>query len=323
MLQPEGLLVYADSRTAELAFQNSRGLQRIRYAAVAGTPVPNASGSAATLAAGGPTGPQARVFTHELASELRRALASMPENGTPIGLRKLVFWDGSGQPNSPSTAISERVGMAMATPTLKDLGLRAPDSDRDSARCIAAIALALAGSGTEVLPVDFAHSRLAPPKRHAHQRLITVASILLAVLLLSAGYLIYDTERLHSDLNAHQARIAQLKPASDKAETAAKHLSFVNNWRGAGSPYVSCLYYLTQAFPDDGSAWAVSLDIQGNLTGQLQGKATNPNSPQVLADRLKHSGKFKDVKGPDWRSGDRANAREVSFSLTFTFIATE
>lgn len=83
------------------------------------------------------------------------------------------------------------------------------------------------------------------------------------------------------------------------------------------------MYYLTQAFPDDGSAWAVNLDIQGNLTGPLQGKAINPAVAQIIADRLKHSGKFKDVKGPDWRAGDRAKSQEISFSLSFTFIGTE
>ena len=145
MVEPEGLVAYAGPRSLELAFCGSRGLQQIRHVSLVG-----GGGGAGR---GGESEPRPEV--QELAVELRRTVASLPQNGTPASQRRVVFWDGSGLSTPAREFISTRLGMTLNIPSPTDLGMTSVAGNEEIARCIPAIALALAAASETGLPCGF------------------------------------------------------------------------------------------------------------------------------------------------------------------------
>jgi hypothetical protein len=93
---------------------------------------------------------------------------------------------------------------------------------------------------------------------------------------------------------------------------------------------------LTLAMPEDGETYATSLIIRENppqkanagtggktpdpalVTGQLYGKTSDQPRVQQLLDRLRRSPAFTEVKLGGTQDSPRE--REVSFSITFTYL---
>jgi hypothetical protein len=92
-----------------------------------------------------------------LAAEIRRTVAAIPQNGTP---QTLALWNMGGVAN-PESVLQQRLSMPVSTPAVSNLALT---EGIEAQRYAPAVAVALSALESAELPVDFLHSRLAPPK---------------------------------------------------------------------------------------------------------------------------------------------------------------
>lgn len=323
LTSPEGLVIYVAARSAEMVFQNSRGLQRVRSVSLVGGGTPIA---AATAEQGGQEGnppaelqpaAAARPVAHELASELRRTLVSLPQNGTPAGARKIILWDGTDMDTASRTLISERIGLAVAPRSVTELGVSMTTSAPQASRFVPAVALAMEPEVT----VDFLHPRLAAPAKGMAKKWMVYGIVLGALLLVGAGYSVYDLTSKERERSTLEANYKLIEPKAKVADAAEKKLAFVKTFGESMPRFLNCLYAITTCFPDDTSAaWTTNLEIRRDMSGTLSGKATSMNTATWIVDRMKNSKQFKDVKG-DYR--ENARSREVSFTVNFVFSPTE
>ncbi|HWP41410.1 MAG TPA: hypothetical protein VNL70_10830, partial [Tepidisphaeraceae bacterium] len=190
-----------------------------------------------------------------------------------------------------------------------------------------AVALALCGV-RRTLPLDFAHSRLAPrPTRRVGRRGMTGAAIGVAGALV-IGLLYQDLRQQQGELQTLQSRLSELAPDIKQAENLLDRINYGRGYFETRPPVLECLREIAQMFRDDERIWATSFTIRENRRGQLSGKAADSKTPATLADRMRRNPSFSDVKvmdvsetgGSDSRGG---RAREWAFSISFTYTAVE
>lgn len=259
--------------------------------------------------------------------ELRRAISTVPSNGSP---RELVLWDSDGM---DAASLSQGLGFAVRKGELAALGVDASVSpDAGPARKFApAVAVALASLSDQPLAIDFLHSRLAAPKKTLVPRwaLYTAAGVLLAVLI--SAWLYNDLQRQQRDLAADKAKLAQMKPQIDSADAFVSKVSFARGWQSTEPRYVACVKDITAALPNDDATYATSLLVRelttiakggkvvntGQLAGTMYGKTTDQQHVLGVIDGLKQNPAFSDVKPGGTQ--DAGRGREVSFSITFVY----
>ena len=299
------VVAYLNGGGAELALSSHGVLDNIRHVAAA----PAAAGAGVSA---------------ELAAELRRTFAGLPQNGSTAADHRLVIWDGGGHSDQDLRDLGGRLGVETEVQQVAALGADGALSSPASARYAPAIALALAALGG-VLPVDFAHSRLAPLKPHTLRRKIIWGAALALVALGAVAYLVADTQRLATQTQNLQKRYAAMTPQLAEAHATLKRVAAARTWyppdRG-DARFLSCLRSLTLMFPDDGSLWATSIEVQGTLKGQLTAKAVSSRSALAMMDRLSASGKFTGVTLLDLRDVGPASP-DVSISIAFTYVGKE
>ncbi len=129
-----------------------------------------------------------------------------------------------------------------------------------------------------------------------------------------------------------------MKPSLDSANAFVARVSFATGWQKRDPRYLTCLRGLTVALADDDQTYATNVVLResarvgaaagatvsgekpppsGDLFGQINGKASDPNGWSKLQSRLHATPGFTDVKLLSTSNADRL--REVSFSITFNF----
>ncbi len=188
--------------------------------------------------------------------ELRRAISGLPGavNGNP---RELVLWDAAGGSSFDSQTLGESLGVKVRTGDLPIFGVDTSDATKngDGRKYAAAVSLALLGVVEETRPIDFLHSRLAPPKEPRLPRWViysAVATVALAALIYWAVTDLQKEQQALDVLTAVNTKRADVvkadKEFEDKVNIAkAWHLG---TWR-----YKACLWDLTNAAPLDGTYW--------------------------------------------------------------------
>lgn len=266
--------------------------------------------------------------------ELRRAISSAPSNGKR---HELVVWDGGGL---PAGSLNESLGLPVRQADLPALGVVAPETGNgDGRNYAAAVALALCGVGAGEMPVDFLHSRLAPPKAQRIPRGAAAAVLLAIVLIAGAAYGYNDLQNQQKSLDTYKHRLDDMKGEIAAASAFVSKVSFAQGWHGGNPRYLACLRDLTLAIPEDGQTYATSLVIRenvrppgsgaasgtqtkqgeaGTLTGSLYAKTLDQQRAQAVLDRLKRVPAFTDVKSGGTQSAGRGP--EVTFSITFTYL---
>ncbi|GEM_PF-1216296 len=326
-----GIVAYVGAGVMELAVQKGAALQRLTHVAI---------GTAAHIAAAGGASAGMDTPVREVAAELKRTLASLPQNGSAAP-PKLVFWDNGELGASARQLIGELLGLTLDAQPLSALGTIS--ASPEAARCVPAIALGLAAVNPAGPAIDFAHSRLAPPRATTLRRKIIWASSAGALALLIVAGAAVDTHLQASELQRLQKQLSEESPQIAQAKAFESRFTFAKGWYGADPKFINALGYLTQAFPDDGSAWAVNIEVRNdpkpapappaephpapvvmvdNLKVQITGKAVNWNTAQLIEDRLRSGGKFKNVSLLDQRGAGRSST-EVSFSISFEFPGSE
>ncbi|HEY4328152.1 MAG TPA: pilus assembly protein PilM, partial [Phycisphaerae bacterium] len=142
-----------------------------------------------------------------LANEIRRTVAAIPRNGTPM---TLALWNSS-EAENPQSVLEQRLAMPVTMPNVTNLVSTGSQDTRGYAPAVA-LALSAMESG---LAVDFLHSRLAPPKAAGMslQKRLAILGGIVVVSIVGYGY--YDLSNKQADLDNVQASITkQSKPVA-------------------------------------------------------------------------------------------------------------
>jgi hypothetical protein len=312
-----GPMILLGKHGAEVVWRRQGVAQMLRHVSVATAP--------------GAEGPGLAM----LGPELRRVVVMGPVselngNGTVnrTGSSEVELWDGVGLSPQQLGELSARLGLKVrAGDGLKRLNLRSelPSSGASAeaqsemlSRFAPAMALALAGARRELLPLDLAYSKLAPPKVRKFGRRSVWAAALVVVALLGIGALYYDVRQEQSHLDELKDQLKALTPRIDTAKTLLGHVTYAEVYFDKRPPILECLRSLTETFRDGEPIWVTNFSLNDKGKGQLRGKAADQPTVGLFLDRLRLNKKFSDVKLQDARdSGSRAH--DVTFAITFSY----
>jgi hypothetical protein len=266
-------------------------------------------------------------------NELRRAASMLPSSKSG---RELIMWDGTGL---DAKTLSDQIGVQVRSGDLPMLGIAAGSNGTGgnghhgparTGQYGAAIALALQGILDKAAPIDFLHSRLAPPKTHRVPRWAILAAV---VVVLFIGGTIWAYQQLHvqeADVDKRQAVYDAMKSRIDDTRAFVDKVAFAQAWYGGDPRYIACIRDMTVAMSDDPDTFAISLivneppHIQNSktpdthaLTGVLQGKAADQQHVISLVNRLRRYPAFVEVTPGG--SDTAAKGREVTFSIGFKY----
>ncbi|HYO09329.1 MAG TPA: PilN domain-containing protein [Tepidisphaeraceae bacterium] len=266
-----------------------------------------------------------------LGSDLRRMVAMAPSNGS-VASRSILLLDGIGLEPQQVSELSDRLGvpvksggsgdaLGISSALVAPADLDAADS-RGPGRFAPAMALALTGARPELMPLDFMHSRLTPPRVQRIGRTAIWGGILAAAVLLFIVSMYVLVSQKQSDLDALNAQLAELKPAVASSKGAIDRLTYGRGFFDTRPPVLDCLREVAQSFRDDEPLWATGLTFRENRRGTLTGRAADQRIVLALLGRLQKSPRFSEVKAPDLRQADTRSG-EWSFTISFVFNDVE
>lgn len=247
-----------------------------------------------------------------LAGEMRRAAAGgffgtgQPQsgNGTTVPGGELHVWNDARLEAGIVHAFGESSGSTVKLGEAASLGVTgsAGAATQAPAGYAAAVSLAMAGlengRGTAggTLPVDFLHSRLAPPKPVRVQRRTLVISGVSALVLLIAAWAYLDIHSRQLELDDLRAQIKQDTPLLKTAKETVARVEFAQQWSSESPQFLACLNDLTKSLPTDGKTFLTSFNLNEQLKGSFSGKAGSADEAFKMVDKMKESGRFTDVK---------------------------
>ncbi len=263
-------------------------------------------------------------------NELRRVVSTMPASN---GSRELILWDGVGL---DSKSLGTQIGFTIRNGELPSLGVQSTGAARngEGRQYASAVALGLAGIEPSNLPIDFLHSRLAPPKAELIPRwaIYTGLGVILAILL---GVLAYtDLQAKQKELNDLTVDAAAHKGDIDRAKEFVKDMSAAESFHGGDPRYLACMRDLTTAMTDERDTYARNVVLHDvpptkgsapgtkptdprTLTGTLSGSTSDQGKVQALLDNMRKVHGFKDVK---LGSSNNAPGHQVTFTINFTYL---
>jgi hypothetical protein len=284
-----------------------------------------------------------------LGSELGRALALTRANGNTTAASDLMLWDGVGLSGAQVNELAERSGVRVhasdamtmlnlepSTTAVAEDGTMGERNAGAVAESFApAIALAAAAADRELLPLDFTRSQLTPRRVRKVGARTSWGVVGAALLILLIGGLYYVDERRQSELDGINADLDGKKAKIQDAQTIVGRMDYTKGYFDARPPLLECLRELTLSFRDDERIWTTTLSLREEerrtekekklppiRKGQLQGKAYDSTVVYTMLDRLRKNPKFQDVKLQKVADVG-GKSREVTFSATFNFIASE
>jgi hypothetical protein len=164
------------------------------------------------------------------------------------------------------------------------------------------------------LPLDFLHSRLAPPRqRRLGRPVLWGAAAALAVL----GATVYLWWGWHTDQQqaaALQRSIEKLRQPAQQARNVVDDVAFAAGWYDPRPRYLDCMLEITRAFPQEERIYVTSLAMKDDLQVLLIGKSATQEAVQEVLDRLIANPRLTNVKTVYMRKA-AANSPEVSFAL--------
>jgi hypothetical protein len=273
------------------------------------------------LALNGNQAPATTLF----AGEFRRMIAMAGTNGSTTA-RSLLLIDSVGLNDEQVDTLSERLGVKVISKSQRDMLGVEPTDGTDSADIAPAIALGLLAA-KDKLPLDFAHSRLAPPVQHRFGRIGTLAIGVGALLLIGIVTLFVIVQVRQSELDKLNAQSRAMK---DQVTAARAAIDRLNTGRGyfetdKRTPVLEAMRHITESLKPDDKLWVTSFglkDTPDGYKGTLMGKAADRNTILAVSERLQ---KNKHITA--WNQGEirevDARSHEHSFSVTFDYIPGE
>jgi hypothetical protein len=249
---------------------------------------------------------------------------------------EMLLFDSVGLSQTQVCELSDRMGVTLRVPQgLSALRVRTVNGQDAGAasnnvdRYAPAAALALVGSKRHrnLLPLDFSHSRLAPPpQRSIGRRTLWLGGIGAVIVLLVAGLFVH-ANLLERELNGINAGRKAIDDRYKIAHAVKDRVDFSNGFFRTRTPMLECLREVTEAFRDDEPIWATSFNIgedrdskvMGKALGRLEGRTTNMGIALALADRLRANPSFSNVSVRDVSEAGGRQRDQASFSITFSY----
>ena len=262
------------------------------------------------LAAGGGSSAVTQCLA-ELEGELRRVLAT----GLVTADRaELVAWNSSGVDDSAVESLGKRLGlhtrMCRLPADLNGLdGVDVPAAGNLSS------ATALTTAYLQGLAVDFINSRLTPKKQRRFGRVVVWGGIAAAVVVLLAGWFIYEWRSDVNDIADLKSRLSEMSPLLRKSDDVIAKTTFARGWYDKRPKFMDCLREVTLAFPEEGKIWATSLVVHEDMHVVLSGKATGESAALDVRDRLKQNPRFTEIKLLYLRQAG-GSSHEVAFAIS-------
>jgi Tfp pilus assembly protein PilN len=256
-----------------------------------------------------------------LAGEIRRMMAAIPKNGTPM---TLAVWRGPSENGQAGQGniLEQRLSMPVTTPDLDKLV--ATDS-RDANAYAPAVAVALSAVEPAGLPVDFLHSRLAPPTppRISPAKQLAIVGGVLAVLLVGgAVFHLNSKDRQLNDLvTKNKANETKVK----NALTDESRLKEAQLWIRNGPHFVAVLRDISRLFPtQSNTVWATRLNNMRDIDSwEISGKTTSEQQARALLNSFLQSDRFSNAKlayvQEDQAQAGRGNQQLYTFRIQFTY----
>jgi hypothetical protein len=246
-------------------------------------------------------------------------LSSQQDSSLP---HRLTAYDGSGLPDNTIERLNERLEPQI---TVTDGGARlwpekTGSSDHtDEAQSIAAVALAMAATGTGKSPVDFVNPRIGLSKKRTSRKPITVwAGIIGAACLLILILVLADWQADRRDIATYTEQLDLMKEDIDSARQVVDRISYATSWTSRDPVFLNCLRELTLTFPEEPTIWATSLRLSADAGGALVGRAVDEESFYEVLDKIKQNEAFFNVQMIHLRNVGR-NLGEKEFAVNFEF----
>lgn len=267
--------------------------------------------------------------TAPLSAELRRMIAMAPTNGT-VQSRSVLLLDGVGLSSEQVIELSERLGVSVrATGPADALGVdvsplaatsvTAESESAGQGRLAPAMALAIAGAHSELLTINFKHSRLAPPRVRRLDSRAALGIAVVAAVFIAAVALFWIVGQRQGELDELNVQLAEMKAPVGEARNVVDRFNYGSGFfPGARPPVIECLRELTLSFRDSDQLWTTSFKLSADGKGTFTGKAADQKTVGDLLDRMRNNPRFSDVKVQDIREAD-ARSREVTFAANFVF----
>jgi hypothetical protein len=262
---------------------------------------------------------------NQLGSELRRSVTLSATNGT-VGRREMLLLDGVGVPKEKVGELSQRLGFDVKSDDgTRMLGLSPIDRSTDASDApesagyfAPALSLALVGANPDIIPVNFAHSRLAPPVEKRFGRKAVWGGVLGGVILLALIAMFVKVHQKESDLADLSEQIKTIKPVADAGQAVLDRVKYSHGYLDTRPPVLDCLREITLAFGEDSHIWATSFKIPDNGRGQLIGKASDQRYVTNLVEKLNKNPKFSDVRNLGMLESDN-KTHDVTFTIAFNY----
>jgi len=287
------------SGSAELVIQHGLDPAHLRHLNIGGGAAPEALGA--------------------LAGEIRRMVASIPTNGTPM---TLALWS-SGEEN-PQKILEQRLSMPVTMPQLSTLVSTTASGANGYAP---AVAVALLAFEKEGLPVDFLNSRLAPPKEPAISAAKLTAIIAGVLIVGLSAWAFSDYGNVAKQRDVVQAQVTKMKPDVTKAQAELKRFDDADKWIPATPHFVRVLRDVTTTFPQQGNTvWATELTNERGDSDKwtLKGQTTSDAQVRSLRDKMAADHRFAKVQIGNIAVLAGNNQQDLrTFTLNFEYKGTE
>lgn len=242
-----------------------------------------------------------------LGGELKRAAVLTPGGED----RTLVLCDGVGLQAEERSALEAQAGIALRE--CPRMGAT------EAADATPAIALGRLGTVAQPAPVDFAHPRLAPPRRKRLSRAAVYGIGAGALVLLSFFAMLWDIHSREQTLEGMKSRLELFAPNIEAAQHALDRVNVGRGWFESRPPVLECLREVTMAFRDNEPIFVTTFSLRDHGQGQLSGKSAENRYVIELLERLKRNPLFTDVSFQQTTEA-AGSSRDVTFSLKFTFV---
>jgi hypothetical protein len=256
-----------------------------------------------------------------LTSTIQRLVLLSPQQDSSSPHR-VTAYDGSGLPSNTIERLNQllepEITVADGSTRLWPEGTGSSDR-ADQAQSVAAVALAIAATGTDKPSVDFVNPRIGLSKKKISRAPVTVwAGIIGGACLLVLILVLADWQADRRDIAAYTEQLELMKDDIDAARQVVDRISYATSWTSQEPVFLNCLRELTLTFPEEPSIWATSLRLSADAGGALVGKAVDEESFYEVLDKIKQNEAFFNVQMIHLRNVGR-DLGEKEFAVNFEF----
>jgi len=252
-----------------------------------------------------------------LTSTLERLilLSSQRDSSSP---HHVTAYDGSGLPETTIDRLNERLRPQIVITDGRTPLLSKKIKSPEQTQSVAAVAVAMAGSGTDKPPVDFLNPRIGLKKKTSRKPITIWASIIGAACLLALIAVLADWQADRRDIATYTEQLELMSEDIAAAREVVDRIIYATSWTSQEPVFLNCLRELTLTFPEEPTIWATNLRLSENAGAALVGKAVDEASFYEVLDEIKQHEAFFNVQMIHLRNVGR-DLRDKEFAVNFEF----